>query len=153
MNYVNFISIRTLSSFRSALLGASILILAACGGGGGSTAYTSEPSNTSPPLTENSNEVEAEPTTALADNPVSSLASFDNYKTESFAIDMADYPMEGERRFLKVYTSNEVLFLGEISATGIFEFPLSHKQSQTVFYFDLFSDSALDQTISSEVSL
>jgi len=153
MKGITPLSLRRCSSIRNALFGVSILALTACGGGGGGGAPSPAPSNTSLPSTENTIDVDTEPTTALADNPVSSSASFDNYQTVSFEIDMADYPMNGERRFLKVYTSSEMLFLGEVSSSGVFSLPLSHKQSQSIFYFDLFSESALDQTISSEVSL
>lgn len=133
--------------------------LVGCGGGGGGSSAPAA-SNDSESLSGEVNEslvieeVQVPATTALADNPLSLTASFDNFETVQVSFDPELYPVQGMRRFLKVSDDlGLTLFLGEVHFSEPFSLEVNPQVLATRLIIEAFTESAMDETVITEVQL
>lgn len=101
--------------------------------------------------------------TSMNETPINSLLStqsaptnsqFSNFKNKQFNIDPRSFNFDGDNVYLKVYdTGGSVLYLGGIKKDAIFSIELTLPNNDSTVVYDLFTDSANDQSVSGEFVL
>lgn len=147
---------------RVLFISATLLGLCACGGGGGSEEAASTPPPSSDKCT-----TQVAGSTRLCDNPLTASTSFENFRTEAAIIPVpaiiSSNGFVGTRVFLKITGSEspdpltgagqQVLYLGQVSASQDFSIPLHVALSETSLFYEVFSDSASDDIVFGELPL
>ena len=159
---------------RSLALLISPFLLSACGGGGGGGAPAAtaapapvvstpqpQPQPVPDPVPQPDPLPQPDPvpqpvpeSSRLADNPLPSGASFDNFASDRVVIPVSDAGLVGDQWFVKVSRADgQTLFLGAVSREGDFTLPVHVPLDDDKVLYEIFSDSSADQIVFGEVSL
>ena len=147
-----------------AVLLTALLGIGGCGGGGGgggggdATSGTASTSTSTPD--DNGGTGGTTISTLLDENPVSGIASFDNFTATGLQLSVAQIlasegvTFAGDQTFLKLArSSGEILFLGEVNRDQRLELLINLPLGTRSLRYEIFSGSPLDDTLFGEIAL
>lgn len=130
---------------------AALLVMSGCGGGGGGGGGSTSGSTPVAATTVS---------TSLSDNPLTGIVSLDNFATSNVQLTVGQIitqrlvTFSGDHTFLKLARSDgEVLFLGEVDSDQPLELLVDLPVDSSRIHYEIFTESALDDTLFGEIVL